>query len=282
MTFPPPRLRPDTRLHIYYIEGIIPASHGIVAENYVGNWVEDNFSFLFFTQPAGRQVSAILEELHDLTLIDEYVMSYAEWQGGVVEPVRIGRFLLNPTWIKASPQENDIAITLDSGVVFGNGTHTTTQACLEAIDIACSGNKASTMLDLGTGTGILALAAAKLGCKKIVAVDYNYLATQTARQNVVLNDLEDSIMVINGKAEEHMYQNTDLLVANIHYDVMKHLVTTDNFLKQKWFVLSGLLKSEAEKIVAYLHSQPVLILKRWNQDNIWHTILGITQNPESL
>jgi len=275
-----PRLRPDTQLFIYYIEGIIPAHHDINAANFIGNWVEDNFSFLFFTEPAKDQVDEILTGFEDLTLVDEYEMSYAQWQGGVVEPVRIGRFLLNPTWIKASPEENDISLTLDPGVVFGNGTHTTTQACLEAIEIACTGKKAHTMLDLGTGTGVLAVAAARLGCESIVAVDYNFLATKTARQNVVLNGLEEKIAVINGKAEEHLSVATDLLVANIHYDVMKELVRTEGFLKQKWFVLSGLLTSEAEKIVEFLKDQPVLILKRWNQDEIWHTILGITQENQ--
>jgi ribosomal protein L11 methyltransferase len=58
---------------------------------------------------------------------------------------------------------------------------------------------------------------------------------------------------------------------------MKDLVRTEGFLKQKWFVLSGLLRSEAEKIMEFLGTQPVLILKRWNQDDIWHTILGITK-----
>lgn len=272
-----PLLRPDTLLYIYYIEGIVPAHHLIEGEGFIGNWVEDDSSFLFFTQPAKDQVHEILKGFPGLALFDEYEMTYAQWQGGSVEPVRIGRFLFNPTWIKASPGENDIAITLDSGVVFGNGTHPTTQACLEAIDIACSGNKAKTMLDLGSGTGILALAAAQLGCEKILAVDYNYLATRTARLNVSLNNLDDTILVVNGKAEEHTAVATDLLVANIHYDVMKELVRTEGFLTQKWFILSGLLRSEAEKIQDYLKTQPVLILKRWNQDDIWHTILGITK-----
>ena len=187
--------------------------------------------------------------------------------------------LLNPTWIKASPGPDDVAITIDSGVVFGNGTHTTTQACLEAIDIACAGHKVHSMLDLGTGTGILALAAAKLGCEKIVALDYNYLAARTARQNVILNNLEERILVVNGRAEEHTAIATDLLVANIHFEVMKDLVRTEGFLRQKWFVLSGLLNSEVKKILEYLATQPVLILKRWNQDEIWHTILGITATP---
>lgn len=177
--------------------------------------------------------------------------------------------------------KNEVAITIDSGVVFGNGAHTTTQACLEAIDIACAGNKVASMLDLGSGTGILSLAAAKLGCTRIIAVDYNYLAARTARHNVLLNRLADRILVVNGKAEEHTAIRTDLLVANIHFDVMKNLVRTEGFLQQKWFVLSGLLGSEAQKILDYLATRPVLILKRWNQDDIWHTILGITQISEA-
>ena len=272
-----PLLRPDTKLFIYYIDGIVPAHLTIDAADFIGNWVEEDFSFLFFTQPAQEAVRQVLADFPELKLLDDYEMTYAEWQGGIIEPVRIGRFLLNPTWIKASPGTGDIAITLDSGVVFGNGTHPTTQACLEAIDIACSGTKTKTMLDLGTGTGVLALAGAKLGCDKIIAVDYNYLATQTARLNVSLNGLEEHILVINGRAEEHLGLATDLLVANIHYEVMKDLVRTTGFLNQKWFVLSGLLRSEAEKISQFLATQPVLILKRWNQDDIWHTMLGITK-----
>ena len=277
MHSPSPLLRPDTLLFIYYIEGIIPALQVIKNKNFIGNWVEDNFSFLFFTQPAEDQVQDILAGFPDLKLLDNYEMTYAQWQGGNIEPVRIGRFLLNPTWIKASPGKNDIAITLDSGVVFGYGTHPTTQACLVAIDIACAGKRVKTMLDLGCGTGILALAAAKLGCEKIIAVDYNYLATRTAQTNVTLNNQDDHILVINGRAEEHTSVTADLLVANIHYDVMKDLVRTEGFMKQKWFILSGLLRSEAEKIMEFLNTQPVLILKRWNQDEIWHTILGITK-----
>jgi len=278
MNKPAPSLRPDTNLFIYYIEGELPVFHPVTDESFIGNWVEDNFSFLFFSKPSKPLVLGLLEELPGLALLDEYEMTYAQWQGDAIEPVRIGRFLLNPTWIKASAAEHEIAITLDSGVVFGNGSHATTQACLEALDIACAGKKPETVLDLGCGTGILALAAAKLGCKNIAAIDYNYLATQTARTNVRLNGLEQHIVVVNGKAEEHISQPSDLLMANIHYDVMKKLVRAEGFTNHKWFILSGLLSSQAEKIVSFLRNRPVLILKRWNQDAIWHTILGITEN----
>ncbi len=273
-------LRPDTILYIYYIEGIIPPHLAIADEHFVGNWVEDDFSFLFFTREADDRVKSILADYPGQKLLDQYHMPYSQWQGGIIEPVRIGRFLLNPPWIKASAGANEVAMTIDSGVVFGNGTHTTTQACLEAIDIACGGGKVQSMLDLGTGTGILAVAAAKLGVQQVVAVDYNYLAARTAQRNVQLNQLKNRILVVNGRAEDHTSHASDLLVANIHFAVMKELVRSEGFLRQKWFVLSGLMNSEVRQILEYLATQPVLVLKRWNQDDIWHTLLGITRAGE--
>jgi ribosomal protein L11 methyltransferase len=132
------------------------------------------------------------------------------------------------------------------------------------------------MLDLGCGTGILALAAIRLGCQRATAVDYNLLACKTALNNVHLNSLTDNILVINGRAERFTSKATDLLVANIHYNVMKKLIGTEGFLRQKWFILSGLLHSEEKKVSDYLSTLPVVIVKRWNEDNIWHTMLGIT------
>lgn len=273
----PPILCPDTLLHIYYLEGKIPANHRFERSDFLGNWEEDNFSFLFYLAPAQEEVRRLVDAFSHLTLLDEFAMTYEQWQGGAVGPVRIGRFLLNPPWQTAEPQGDEIVITLNAGVVFGNGAHPTTTDCLEAIAIACGGGKVHTMLDLGTGTGLLALAAAKLGCGRGLAVDFNYLAAQTARTNVLLNNLDQSILVVHGRAEEQVAVASDLLVANIHYQVMKEIVRSEGFLGHKWFVLSGLLNSEAKKITAYLATQPVALLKHWHHNGVWHTFLGITQ-----
>lgn len=270
-------LKPDSILHIYYFEGTIPKSHRIACSTFIGNWEEDGFSFLFFLQPEQQEIDILLARFPQLTLVDTYTMSYEEWQGGSIEPIQIGRFLLTPPWLPQEVKDEEIAITLDSGVVFGNGTHPTTRDCLEAIEIACMGQKVQTMLDLGTGTGVLALGAAKLGCKKILAVDFNHLAAITAHGNVALNDLSDQILVVSGKAEQLLSRPTDLLVANIHYAVMKELVRNDSFYKQKWFILSGLLNSEAQKITGFLRNQPVHLLKHWHRDGVWNTYLGITE-----
>ena len=134
------------------------------------------------------------------------------------------------------------------------------------------------MLDLGTGSGILALAAACLGCEKIIAVDYNQLAARTAKRNVELNSLQQNILIINGRAEHFTAIASDLLVANIGYEVMRNIIVSEGFLDQKWFVLSGILPREAETIITMLENKPVIIVKHWQTDQIWQTILGITED----
>ncbi len=270
-------LRPNSLLHIYYLEGRIAKDERIVNENYIGTWEEDGFSFMFFLQPAEDTVSAVTSAQTSLKLLDTYTMTYEQWQGGKIEPRQIGSFLLTPPWFTPPIEEPSTIITLDPGVVFGNGLHPTTQDCLQAIEIACSGQKVTTMLDLGTGTGILAIAAISRGCKRAVAVDFNLLAAQTARHNVDLNGFESDIVVIKGQAEKFTAIPTDLLVANIHYDVMKDIIASAGFLQQKWFILSGLLPKEAEIVEASLQDLPVLLLQKWSRDSTWHTFLGITQ-----
>ncbi len=270
-------LHPESTLHIYYLEGTIPKSHSFSHHSFVGNWEEDGFSFLFYLEPVIDEVELIQHQYPHLQLLDSYEMTYAEWQGGSIEPVTIGRFVLQPPWEDNPVEDGYIPLILNSGVVFGNGTHPTTRDCLEAIEIAMHGNMVQSMIDLGTGTGVLALAAAKLGCPKCLAIDFNHLAAQTTHANVILNGLEKNILTVSGKAEELLAQPSDLLVANIHYAVMKDIVRTEGFLKQKWFILSGLLNSEAEMIAEHLETLPVVIIKRWHQNGVWNTFLGITE-----
>jgi ribosomal protein L11 methyltransferase len=270
------RLGPDSDLYIYYLEGRLPGRAGIRDDAFIGNWEEEGFSFLFFRRPAEKTVRRLASAYPPLRLLDSYQMTYAQWQGGQVGQVNVGRFLLRPPWMDAAPENESIEIVLDPGVVFGTGTHPTTRDCLEAIERVCAGGQVQRMLDLGTGTGVLALAAIKLGCRQVLAVDFNFLAARTTLENVHLNHMAQQILVINGQAEASTGYRADLLVANIHYAVMHPLVRTAGFLEKKWFILSGLLRSEAKSISDYLANQPVKIVKRWNRDGIWHTFLGKT------
>ncbi len=268
---------PDATLFIYYLEGRIAKDKQIVNQNYLGTWEEDGFSFLFFLKPAPETLSEILHNNPGLTLIDTYEMTYSQWQGGALEPKQIGSFLIVPPWFTMPEGEPSTSLILDPGLVFGNGLHPTTRDCLMALDIACSGGKVNTMLDLGCGTGILSLAGGARGCKKVIALDCNYLACQTTRKNISLNTMQDRVMVLQGDAPSFTTIPTDLLIANIHYDVMKKIIHSPGFLNQKWFILSGLLTSEMKKIREELAPLPVTLLKHFNTGSIWHTFLGITQ-----
>ena len=99
---------------------------------------------------------------------------------------------------------------------------------------------------------------------------------RNSRRNVRLNQLENRIVIAQGRAEEMISYPTDLLIANIHYDVMQHLIMSEGFLAKKRFILSGLMRSEAKHITGSLQRSPVKLLKQWTQDGIWHTIYGKT------
>lgn len=267
---------PCTDLFIYYLKGLAKTDGHNFGPAFIGTWLEDGFSFLFFCEPALSKVRQFISGLPHLELIDDYHMPYADWQGGVLGPGHFGGFFIAPPW--SAPTEALSAekwpIVLDPGVVFGSGTHPTTQSCLEALEFAFRFDSFASALDLGTGTGLLALAAARLGCSKIIAVDFNFLAVQTARDNIRRNRLEGRILAIQGLAQDFVCLETDLVVANVHYEVMTQLIDTEGFLSKKGFILSGLLRSQASDIFSKLLDKPVRIIKKWELEGIWHTFFG--------
>jgi ribosomal protein L11 methyltransferase len=270
----PVEANPYQDLYIYYLSGRFRPGRDFNQEDYIGCWEEGEFSFLFFTRPNMALVEATVNRLAGLELLDDYHMTYEQWQGGDIVPCRIGRFTNSPPWFEVDKKKADTTIVLDPGVVFGTGTHPTTRACLEALQLAFDDTPIRSALDLGTGTGLLALAAARMGCPKVLAADLTLLAARTAQRNVRLNGLSEQILVAQGDAEKFMDFTSDLVVTNIHYDVMKNLIGTSGFLKKKRFILSGLMRSEAARIESMLADLPVEMIRRWDQDGIWHTFFG--------
>jgi ribosomal protein L11 methyltransferase len=134
-----------------------------------------------------------------------------------------------------------------------------------------------TAVDLGTGTGLLALALAALGCRQVLAVDLNYLAVKTARHNVEANRMTSKVLVTQGDADKFIDARADLVVSNIHYDVMQRLLAADGFRAKKRFVLSGLLRSEARAVKQALGRMGAQILDSWEQDGVWSTFYGTTR-----
>jgi ribosomal protein L11 methyltransferase len=264
-------------LYIYYLQGKLKPEQDIFQDNFIGNWEEEDFSFLFFSGPARSEIAKLLRSQPQLTHIDSYQMSYDQWLGERFTAFDHGKFSIMPAW-DASPEDRPssekIKILMDPGVVFGTGTHPTTCDCLDALELATAPGPPETVLDLGTGTGLLALAAARSGCKKIVAVDLNLLAAETAVNNVFLNRLEKQVLVARGRVQDFIGHPANLVIANIHFDVMQEVIASEGFLQKEKFILSGLLRGEAKAVITKLAQYPVKLIKTWTSDGIWHTIYG--------
>ncbi|HHW15322.1 MAG TPA: 50S ribosomal protein L11 methyltransferase, partial [Firmicutes bacterium] len=137
---------------------------------------------------------------------------------------RLGRLVIHPSWEAYSPGPGEAVLTLDPGMAFGTGTHPTTALCLAALGEEIRGGEL--VADAGTGSGILAVAAMKLGAERVVACDADPVACRVAEENARRNGVADRISVRWGEAGEvlaALARPVDLLVANIVADVIIRL-----------------------------------------------------------
>jgi len=266
---------PYQDLYIYYLKGSLKREEeSQLGPAFLGNWTEENCSFLFFSQPSKRLIQKMLDRDNYLRLIDEFHFTYEDWHGGKIKPHRVSRFLIVPPWENQQQNDKELKMVLNPGVVFGTSLHPTTNDCLLALLKISDKLPSYRVLDLGTGTGILAMGAALLGSKSVLAVDNNPLAVRTAILNVKLNKLEERIEVRECLAESIIDTPSDLLIANIHYDIILKLLKEGQCINTKYFIFSGLMRSQAKDIKLELSRHPVEIEYEWNNDTIWHTFLG--------
>ncbi len=127
------------------------------------------------------------------------------------------RLVIRPSWREYTPRQDEVVLELDPGMAFGTGLHPTTRMCLEQVEHRTrSGMR---VLDVGTGSGILALAAAKLGASSVYCIDNSSVAVESATANAAINGLSDCITVVPGVLDEteaaRMQGQFDLVLANI-------------------------------------------------------------------
>jgi len=265
---------PYDKLYVYQIKGTLgPEEEQALGPHFLGNWVEDDFSFLFFTESSKEIVDQLVAKLPYLEFLGDYEFTYEDWHGGELTPIEIGQFLIVPPWYSEEIKGDKTKVILDPGVVFGNGLHPTTRDCLMALEWLCQRATVDTVLDLGTGSGILSIAAALKGAKKVMAVDLNPLCVKTAMRNVMLNSVEGIVEIVEGNVLDYLFARTTLAIANIHYDVVKTLVEREEFLNRPWIILSGLMRTQWLDVRARLEYAGLRISKEWDHEMTWFTIL---------
>jgi ribosomal protein L11 methyltransferase len=265
---------PYAYLHVYLIDGVVTEEdERLLGEAFIGTWLEDDTSFLFFSRPGREEVLGLIGATPNLRLTEEHRFTYEEWHGGPIEPVRVERFLIAPAWKRLPVEPGVLEIVMDPGVVFGTGLHPTTRDCLKAMLHVEREAPLGRVLDLGTGTGILAVAAAMLGADEVVAVDLNPLCVKTAMKNVKLNRLDGKVLAVRGKAEDFSAHEAHLVIANLHYDVLGTLLKAGAFRRGKWTIFSGLLRSQAEEFKSRLASSHLQVVREWDHERTWFTLL---------
>lgn len=210
----------------YSNQGVSIEHQGIMPEMYDdGDVPPPDFLIVRAYIPADDRAEAALKELEGslkgqelpiptYTMVDE--QDWAEAWKAHYHTTRLGsRMVVRPLWEQAETQPGDIVISLDPGMAFGTGTHPTTQLCIAALEHMVK--PGVTVLDMGCGSGILAIAAIKLGASKVVAVDNDPVAVHVTVENAKVNEVEDKIIAQHGSLDtvKSSARRFDLLVANI-------------------------------------------------------------------
>ena len=179
------------------------------------------------------------------------------------------RLVVKPTWREYAPKNGQIVIEIDPGMAFGTGTHPTTALCAQMIETALK--PGDRMLDVGTGSGILMIIAARLGASRMLGVDNDEVAVETARKNLLLNQIDPGTFeVVQGNLIDGVTGTFDLVTANILSDVIIRLLNDIPRVLAPGglFVASGIIEENCGKVLekmeqAGLTAVETIIREKW-------------------
>lgn len=227
-----------------------------------------------------------LEPEYAAIAIEREVLPDVDWVSKSLEglkPVRAGRFLVHGSHDRDRARVNDVAIEIDAGQAFGTGHHGTTAGCLEMLDWVLRSRKVANVLDVGTGSGVLAIAARKIQAVPVLATDIDPVAVRVARENAAKNGVAGGLRFETAPGFHHgaFRRNGpfDLIIANILArplmkmapDLTRHLAPGGTV------ILSGILASQRHKVLAAYNGQR-LAHRRTIWRNGWVTIVLTREN----
>jgi ribosomal protein L11 methyltransferase len=181
----------------------------------------------------------------------------AEWEK-TIQPQSIGQFFVKPTWATKKAEEGQTTLEIDPKMAFGTGYHETTQLMLRQLPKIIE--KGQTVLDAGTGTGILAIAAAKLGASHVLGFDIDEWSVTNARENIYLNGVAEQISVEQGThVEVEVDKKYDVILANIHQQVIADMIPffSQSLKEDGQLLLSGLLENDENIMREILHKNEI-------------------------
>lgn len=198
-----------------------------------------------------RSIQKIETGSKDIDLKTEFILDedWAEGWKRFFRPIKIGeRIVIKPSWLRSHFKRKEVSIDINPGMAFGTGSHPTTKLCLNAIEKRIMPGRHS-VLDLGTGSGILAIASARLGAKKVFALDIDENAIEIARENVEKNKVNDVVTIRKGSigAVKGCF---DIVVSNLDFRSLRRMrIPLIRHTKRNGIlIISGILENEDERI----------------------------------
>ena len=208
-------------------------------------------------------------------------VSEQDWVAASLEglaPVRAGRFLVHGSHDRKAPRENDIGLEIEAALAFGTGHHGTTLGCLKALDAIAKRRRPGRILDIGTGTGVLAIAAARLWRKPVAAGDIDPVSTEAAAANARLNGAAPWVKPVTARGTMHPALRQggpyDLIFANILAKPLRLLAPqiADVAAHDAELVLSGLLARDVAGVLTAYAAQGFALVARSDLDG-WATLV---------
>jgi len=208
-------------------------------------------SFLEFLPTLKESFGEGPEEFHGAAEITD--SGWAEKWKEHFKAQKVGqRLVIKPSWEEYPAEENDVVLTVDPGQAFGTGTHETTRMCLRFIESAFTSDASSprSALDIGTGTGILGIAAAMLGAKRVLGIDTDPVAVEVAGKNAELNGVSD-VFCVDGTILEEINEEFDLVLGNLISEILVDLAESiaARCAPGGRLILSGIIKEKSGWVV---------------------------------
>ena len=239
-------------------------------------WDNVTVNALFSTEVNQEDIKASIFEICNVNALTSFILKDRVWEDECKKDFHSMKFGENlwvcPSWESQAELPSDaIIINMDPGLAFGTGSHQTTSLCLEYLDN--NPPKNIDVIDFGCGTGILAIAAAKLGASRVLAIDNDPQAIISSKDNIINNQCERIIKTIHSK-DEIDFESCDLLIANILTNPLINLAPTFAALVNPGggLLLSGILKKQVDRVVG-CYSEYFTNLEVSNIDE-WYRVTG--------